>query len=157
MGEIYIPEAIRRRDNATLGSEKLIYFERVSDGRLIIPPVGWAPLPVCHVPKPHERSDDNCVCGYVKREADSAAALDKISRRYEAQKKSEWARIDENRCRIIEEYHKNLRSKLHAVINSAESSPLAKDLIRAALKKLEEGERNLRQRTISGNFSIEAG
>ena len=156
MSEIYLHAAVRRR-NATLGSEKLIYFERVGDGRLIIPPVHWAPLPVCKLPKPHDRSNENCLCGYVKREADSAAALEKVSRRFEAQKKSEWARVDENRCRIIEEYHKQLRSKLNAAMNSAGTSQLAKDLIKAALRKLEEGERNLRQRRIEGNFAIEAG
>lgn len=140
MSEIYLPAAVRSR-NATLGSETLIYFERLSDGRIIIPPVHWASPPP----------------GYVKMEANSSAQLEKISRRFEAQKQSEWARVDERRCALIEAKHKEIRGRLQLRMKSAGCGLREKDFIRAALKKLEEGEKNLRQRRVTGNFAIEAG
>lgn len=140
MSELYIPEAIRRRDgrNATLGKETLFYFRRISDQHLIIPPVSWAK-------PPH---------GYVKMEANSAAELEKISREFEKQKQREFAQIDEVQCARIEAKHKQLRSKLHAAKNVAGTSNAARDMINHVLKRLEEGEKNLRQRRIEGHLAI---
>lgn len=148
---ILIPRSAR---NAGLGNDKLIYFERVPDGRLIIPPVAYAPDPVCQIPKPHMLTD-NCLCGYVRREADSVNDLERISRRYEAQKKSEFARVDEKHQARMEAKMAEIRSRLHYAAKNART-PLERDLIRAALKRLEPGEANWRPRRFEGHLQIEA-
>lgn len=140
--EIYIPEPFRRRyggRNATLGSETLIYFRRLSDQHLVIPPVSWAKTPR----------------GYVKMEANSAKELEKISKEFEAQKQREFAGIDEKQCQRIEAKHAEIRGRLHTRMNSAACSQLERDFIKAALKRLEAGEANLRPRRIEGHLACE--
>lgn len=137
--KIWLPSHLRQR-NATLGSETLIYFQRISDGHLIIPPVCWAKTPD----------------GYVRMEANSAKKLETVSKQFEAQKQREFAVVDERRCRIIEAKHKELRDRLnHAMANAP--TQRVKDFIRLALNRLEEGEQKLRPRKIEGHLLIEEG
>lgn len=139
MAEIYLPAAVRRR-NATLGSETLIYFRRLSDQHLIIPPVCWARTPR----------------GYVRMEANSARELEKVSREFEKQKEKAVALTDDQ-IRRIESKHAEIRSRLHAAKHCAGTSNTARDMIDLALKRLDEGEQALKRRSIHGHLSIEAG
>ncbi len=152
MPELWLPPSVRR--NATLGSDALIYFERVSDGRLIIPPVSQAPTPTCRLPKPHTQTRE-CLCGYIKKEANSVHDLERISKRFEAQKKAEFAQIDEVHQKRIAAKMGQIRSRLHTRMATTHSQ-FEKDFIRAALKKLEEGEGGFAPRRVEGHFSIES-
>lgn len=107
----------------------------------MIPPVAWAQTPR----------------GYVRMEANSAHELERVSKEFEAQKKCEFAMIDEAQCARIEAKHKEIRGRLHAAKSCAGTSNAARDMIDRVLKKLEEGEKNLRQRRIEGHLAIEAG
>lgn len=142
MSNLYIPDAIRRRDgrNATLGSETLIYFRRISDQHLIIPMVCWAQTPR----------------GYVRMEANSAKELERVSREFEAQKQKEGA-ITDDQYRRIEAKHAEIRGRLHTRMNSAACSQFERDFIKGALKHLEEGEQRLKRRRVEGHLAIEAG
>src|SRR5208337_2005895 len=110
MSELILPRGTR---NARLGSEALIYFERVRDGHLIIPPVTWAPLPACRLGQGHSRDNPNCMCGYVKREARSAKEIEQVSKRKEAQRKTDFARVDEKHIQIMEKKTAEIRRRLH--------------------------------------------
>lgn len=142
--------------NAGLGSEKLIFFERVIDGHIIIPPVVSAPLPVCRLPQGHDRKNPNCLCGYVRKEANSAKELEAVSRRKEAQRKVDFARVDEKHLRIMEAKMRAIRERLHTRMSQTHSQ-FEKDFIRGALKSLEQGEKSWRPRQVDGHFHIEEG
>jgi hypothetical protein len=146
----------RRSRNAGLGSEKLIYFERLRDGHLIIPPVVNAPLPTCRLPQGHDRNNPNCLCGYVRREANSVRELEAVSKRKEAQRQADFARIDEVHVRRMEAKTAEIRRRLHHRMQETHSQ-FEKDFIRGALKQLEAGEKNWRPRKIEGHFHIEEG
>jgi len=151
---IYLPKHVRSR-NAGLGSEKLIYFERITDGRIIIPPVWWAPLPVCRLPKPHDIGvNRDCLCGYVKREANTAKELEAVSRRNEAQLQSEFAQVDEKFAAKLEAKMNEVRAKLRLAMSRAKSN-LERDTLKYALKKLEDRERSIRKRKVEGHLAIE--
>lgn len=156
MPKVWIPpsSSVARSRNARLGSEALIYFERVGDGRLIIPPVCWAQVPVCKLPKPHERTRD-CVCGYIRREARTVQELEKISKRFEEQKKREFAMIDEPHRRRIAAKMAEVRSRLNTRLLQTDSQ-FEKDFIRIALKRLEAGEKGWEPRRIEGHLHIES-
>ena len=147
---------LSRTHNARLGSEALIYFERIRDGHLIIPPVNWAPLPVCRLPQGHSRDNPNCQCGYAKREARSVREIEQVSKRKEAQRKADFARVDEVHIRRMEAKTAEVRRRLHARMQETHSQ-FEKDFIRLTLKRLEDGERNWRERKIEGHLAIEEG
>ena len=146
----------RRSRNAGLGSEKLIYFERLRDGHIIIPPVIWAKLPVCHLPQGHDRNNPNCLCGYVKKEANSARELEAVSRRKEAQRQADFARIDLPHQLRIARKMAEVRKRLNTRLLQTHSQ-FEKDFIRAALKQLERGEKNWAPRKVEAHFHIEEG
>jgi hypothetical protein len=151
-----IQNGVLRPRNATLGSETLFYFQRVDDGRIIIPPVWWATPPECRLPKGHDRSDQNCMCGYVKKEANSAHELERVSRLFERQRQAEFARVDEAHIKRMEAKMKEVRGKLHTAMHRSGISQFERDFIRAALKKLEAGEAGWRDRRVQGHFEIES-
>jgi len=153
MSELILP---RNPRNARLGSEALIYFERIRDGHLIIPPVTWAPLPVCQLPAGHSRENPNCMCGYVKKEARSVKEIEQVSRRKEAQRKADFARVDEIHIRRMEAKTAEIRRRLHHRMQETHSQ-FEKDFIRLTLKRLEAGEENWRGRKIEGHLHIEEG
>lgn len=158
MSELILPRTLapRNQRNARLGSETLIYFERVFDGHLIIPPVTWVPLPVCRLPQGHSHDDANCMCGYVKKEARTASELEAVSKRKEAQRKADFARVDEHHIRRMETKSAEIRRRLHHRMQETHSQ-FEKDFIRLTLKRLEAGEANWRGRKIEGHFHIEEG
>ena len=98
MPELILPKSFRESSGP---DNVLTYFERFPDGRLIVPPVAYAPTPVCRLPEPHTRDNPGCLCGYVRREVSRAKELERISKRFELQKKSEFARIDEKHQKRI--------------------------------------------------------
>jgi hypothetical protein len=149
---IWLPPHMRRK--AGLGSDTLIYFERIGDGRLIIPPVPWAETPVCRLPKPHPR-DRNCLCGYIRKEANTVAELERVSKRKEAQRRQDFAAIDEPHQRRVAAKMAEVRSRLHHRMQTTHSQ-YEKDFIRAALKALERGEVNWAPRQIEGHLQIES-
>ena len=153
MPDLILPRHLR---TPSVADNVLTYFERVPDGRLIVPPVAHAPTPECRLNFRHERTHPGCLCGYVRREVRGARELEAVSRRYEKQKQSEFAQIDEKHQKRIAEKMGEIRSRLnHAMANAP--TQLAKDLIRAALKKLEEGERNWGPRKIEAHLHMEEG
>jgi hypothetical protein len=151
MAELILPRSTR---NARLGSDTLVYFERVSDGHLIIPPVTWAPAPVCRLPQGHDRQHPSCMCGYVKKEARTVAELEAVSKRKEAQRKADFARVDEKHIQRMEAKTAEVRRRLHHRMQETKSQ-FEKDFIRLTLKRLEEGEANWRGRRVEGHLAIE--
>jgi hypothetical protein len=152
MSELLLPRHLR---TPSVPDNVLIYFERVPDGRLIVPPVAHAPTPNCKLGFRHERTHPRCLCGYVRREVRGVHELEAVSRRYEKQKQSEFAQIDEKHQARIAAKMAEIRSRLHYAMKTA--SPLGKDLIRAALKKLDDGERNWGPRKIEAHLNIMEG
>lgn len=135
MDELILPAS---RRNATLGADTLIYFERLSDGHLIIPPVARAQTPK----------------GYVRMEADSLRKLEQVSKRFEAQKRREFALVDEKFARKLEAKMSEIRGRLnHRRANTR--SQREKDIIGYVLQKLENDERAIRYRKIEGHLHIE--
>jgi hypothetical protein len=149
---LWLPPSMRR--NATIGADALVYFERVSDGRLIVPPVREAKAPVCRLPKPHPE-DRNCLCGYIRKEATSVQELERVSKRFEEQKRKEFAQVDEVHQRRIAAKMSEIRARLHHRMQTTHSQ-FEKDFIRAALKSLERGEQSWGPRRIEGHFAIES-
>jgi hypothetical protein len=154
MSELLLPRHMRPSFSGP--DNVLIYFERVPDGRLIVPPVAHAPTPKCRLTARHERSHPGCLCGYVRREVSGARELEKISKRYEQQKRDDFAKIDEAHYNRIAAKMKEIRSRLNHQMANARSNR-EKDLIRYALKRLEEGEKNWGPRRIEAHLHIEEG
>lgn len=132
--------------NAGLGNETLYYFRSVSldpvsgKQRLLIPMVKEQPTPA----------------GYVRCEANTRQELEKISREYEDQKRSDFARVDDLHLARMTAKLTAIRQRLNAKLLSATTSQFERDFIRMALKKLEEGEKNIQPRRIEGCLHMES-
>lgn len=132
------------RRNAGLGADTLIYFRSIH----IDPITGRQRLSIPMVidaPTPH---------GYVRCEANSVAELEKISREFEAQKKSDFARVDDNMLLQMQAKMSVIRGRMNYRLLRTTSNK-EKDILRAALKKLEETEKYLQPRRIEGCLGIE--
>ena len=130
---------------AGLGKEALIYFRSIA----IDPVTGRQRLSipmVCDAPTP---------AGYVRCEANSTADLEKISREFETQKKSDFARVDDNMLLKMHAKMSEIRSRMNYRLLRTTSSK-EKDILRAGLKKLEETEKYLQPRRIEGCLAIES-
>jgi len=146
-----------RRDATPGGPDNvLIYFERISDGRLIVPPVAHAPTPVCRLPKPHQMGSANCLCGYVRREVRGWRELEKISKRYELQRQCDFEVIDEAHYKRVQAKMEELRSRIRYAMANARSNRV-RDTLRYVLKRLEDGEKRWAPRKIEAHFHIEEG
>jgi len=96
------------------------------------------------------------MCGYVKKEARSVKEIEQVSRRKEAQRKADFARVDEIHIRRMEAKTAEIRRRLHHRMQETHSQ-FEKDFIRLTLKRLEAGEENWRGRKIEGHLHIEEG
>lgn len=133
------------RRSAYLGKDSLYYFRSIrldpvtGKQRLIIPMV----------------IDADCPPGYVRCEANTVADLERVSREYEAQKRADFARVDEAHLARCTEKMRVLRGRIHDALNAATTNK-QKDVLRYILKKLEEGEKNFMPRRIEGHLAIES-
>lgn len=119
-------------------SEALVYFVNAS-GHIVIPAVTWAPTPP----------------GFERRSVRSMYEIEYVSRRYAAQKQAMFDQLDESSATKIQAKMAEVRQRLHYTMQTTHSQ-FEKDVIRYALKRLEEDERKLRTRKYEMRFAMEA-
>lgn len=131
--------------HATLGKESLIYFRSIAidnftgKQRIIIPMI-------CDAKTPD---------GYVRCEANTVKDLESVSREFEAQKRADFAKVDEAHLQRMMVKVKSVRDRLNYRLLRTRNQ-FEKDFIRLSLKKLEEGEKNLMPRRVEGCLAIES-
>lgn len=143
MSDVIVPSRSR---NAGLGSDTLYYFRSVS----IDPVLGRQRI---LVPMVKEQAPPD---GYVRCEANSMKELERVSREYEAQKRSDFARVDAVYLAKVTAKIAMVRKRLNQRLMESGVSEFERDFIRVALVKLAEGEKNIQPRRIEGCFAIES-
>jgi hypothetical protein len=78
-----------------------------------------------------------------------------VSKQFAEQKRRMFAQMDEKNCKRAEEYMGKVRASLHHTMQTTRSQ-YEKDVIRAALKSLEDDEHKVKQRQYELHLEMEA-
>jgi hypothetical protein len=93
--------------------------------------------------------------GYHRHEVSSLQDIEKVSRRYAAQKQAMFSKLDEETAYKLEVKMAEVRGSLHTRMAYTHSQ-FEKDFIRYALKRLEEDEHKIRERRYEMHLEMEA-
>lgn len=122
-----------------VANEAVVYFENCK-GRIIIAPHPQHPCPF----------------GYERKVADNLAAIAYLSRRMGQQEHNEWGDMLEKEYNRLEPAIKAQRSRLWAYASSAGATQAQKDLIRTAVKMLDNNLAKKYRNTVYGRLEMEA-
>lgn len=138
---LWLPPSCRNTRSQDLGSETFVYYEN-AQGRIIIPV------------NPQDRRSQRP--GYERMEARSVQAAEKISARFRKQMQDERALMSVPDRMRVEDAENKLRDRLRSRMQQEGCTNYERDVIRAYLKRMDEGRLKKRETQMEGFLHAEA-